>query len=92
MTLLKRMALVIDDGMITKAFYPVFPPRTQEVIAGVQRRRLDSESGTGFEDHALLMRSTFANTVAEHLRRQHAGIGVVARAVIAGEQRRLARA
>jgi peroxiredoxin len=26
MTLLKRMALVIDDGVITKAFYPVFPP------------------------------------------------------------------
>src|SRR5512135_2240857 len=26
MTLLKRMALVIDDGTITKAFYPVFPP------------------------------------------------------------------
>jgi len=26
MTLLKRMALVIDDGVISKAFYPVFPP------------------------------------------------------------------
>jgi len=26
MTLHKRMALVIDDGMITKVFYPVFPP------------------------------------------------------------------
>jgi peroxiredoxin len=26
MTLLKRMALVIDDGDITKVFYPVFPP------------------------------------------------------------------
>jgi peroxiredoxin len=26
MTLLKRMVLVIDDGVITKAFYPVFPP------------------------------------------------------------------
>ncbi len=26
MVLLKRMALVIDDGTITKAFYPVFPP------------------------------------------------------------------
>jgi peroxiredoxin len=23
---LKRMALVIDAGVITKAFYPVFPP------------------------------------------------------------------
>ena len=26
MTLIKRMALVIDDGAITKVFYPVFPP------------------------------------------------------------------
>jgi peroxiredoxin len=26
MTLLKRMALVIDDGVIVKTFYPVFPP------------------------------------------------------------------
>jgi peroxiredoxin len=26
MTLLKRMALIIDDGRITKVFYPVFPP------------------------------------------------------------------
>lgn len=26
LVLLKRMALVIDDGRITKAFYPVFPP------------------------------------------------------------------
>jgi peroxiredoxin (alkyl hydroperoxide reductase subunit C) len=25
-TLIKRLALVIDDGRITKAFYPVFPP------------------------------------------------------------------
>lgn len=26
MTLLKRMAWVLDDGRITKVFYPVFPP------------------------------------------------------------------
>jgi peroxiredoxin len=26
MTLIKRMVLVIDDGVIVKAFYPVFPP------------------------------------------------------------------
>ncbi len=25
-TLLKRMALIIDDGVIVRAFYPVFPP------------------------------------------------------------------
>jgi peroxiredoxin len=35
MTLLKRMALVIDDGVIVKVFYPVFPPdrSAQEVVA-----------------------------------------------------------
>ncbi len=35
MTLLKRMALVIDDGIIDKVFYPVFPPdqNAAEVVA-----------------------------------------------------------
>jgi peroxiredoxin len=35
MTLLKRMAWVIDDGAITKVFYPVFPPdkNAEEVMA-----------------------------------------------------------
>ena len=35
MTLLKRMALVIDDGVIRKVFYPVFPPdkNAAEVVA-----------------------------------------------------------
>ncbi len=38
MILLKRMALVIDDGVITKVFYPVFPPdkNAQEVIAWLE--------------------------------------------------------
>jgi peroxiredoxin len=26
MTLIKRMVLVVDNGIITKVFYPVFPP------------------------------------------------------------------
>ena len=41
MTLLKRMALVVDDGAITKAFYPVFPPdkSAEEVIAWLQASR-----------------------------------------------------
>jgi peroxiredoxin len=41
MTLLKRMALVIDDGVITKIFYPVFPPdkNAEEVIAWLRRPR-----------------------------------------------------
>jgi peroxiredoxin len=38
MTLLKRMAWVIDDGVITKVFYPVFPPdkSAEEVIGWLQ--------------------------------------------------------
>jgi len=41
MTLLKRMALVIDDGVIVKAFYPVFPPdkNAAEVIAWLRGGR-----------------------------------------------------
>ena len=35
MRLLKRMVLVIDDGIIVKVFYPIFPPdkSADEVIA-----------------------------------------------------------
>lgn len=41
MTLLKRMAWVIDDGVITKVFYPVFPPdkNAAEVVAWLAARR-----------------------------------------------------
>jgi peroxiredoxin len=41
MTLAKRMALVIDDGTMTKAFYPVFPPdkNAEEVIAWLRASR-----------------------------------------------------
>ena len=41
MTLLKRMALVIDDGLVGKVFYPVFPPdkNAEEVIAWLQASR-----------------------------------------------------
>ena len=40
MTLLKRMALVIEDGVIGKVFYPVFPPdkNAEEVIAWLAAR------------------------------------------------------
>jgi peroxiredoxin len=43
MTLLKRMALVIDAGIITKVFYPVFPPdkNADEVIGWLR----DSSGG-----------------------------------------------
>jgi peroxiredoxin len=41
MTLLKRIALIIDDGTITKVLYPVFPPdkNAEEVIAWLQASR-----------------------------------------------------
>ena len=41
MTLLKRMAWVIDDGVITKVFYPVFPPdqSAEEVVGWIQASR-----------------------------------------------------
>lgn len=41
MTLLKRMAWVIDEGKITKVFYPVFPPdkNAEEVIAWLKSSR-----------------------------------------------------
>jgi peroxiredoxin len=40
MTLLKRMALVIEDGVIGKVFYPVFPPdkNAEEVITWLAAR------------------------------------------------------
>jgi len=39
MTLLKRMALVIDDGTVVKAFYPVFPPdrNAAEVLSWLRK-------------------------------------------------------
>ena len=41
MTLLKRLALVIDDGVVSKVFYPVFPPdkSAEDVIAWIQAER-----------------------------------------------------
>ena len=41
MTLLKRTALVIDDGKIVKVFYPVFPPdkNAAEVVAWLRGHR-----------------------------------------------------
>lgn len=41
MTLLKRMALVIEDGVIAKVFYPVFPPdkNAEDVIAWLRASR-----------------------------------------------------
>ncbi len=41
MTLIRRMAWVIDDGVITHVFYPVFPPdrSAAEVVSWIQASR-----------------------------------------------------
>jgi peroxiredoxin len=41
MTLLKRMTLVIDDGIISHVFYPVFPPdrSAADVVAWLKSRQ-----------------------------------------------------
>ena len=40
MTLIKRMAWVIDGGAMTHVFYPVFPPdrSAEQVVAWLRRR------------------------------------------------------
>ena len=42
LTLIKRLALVIDDATITKVFYPVFPPdrNAADVHAWLREHRL----------------------------------------------------
>ena len=41
LTLIKRLALVIDDAIVAKVFYPVFPPdkNAREVLAWLQEHR-----------------------------------------------------
>lgn len=41
MTLLKRITLVVDDGRVTKVFYPVFPPDANagEVVGWLRREQ-----------------------------------------------------
>ena len=41
MTLIKRMAWVIDDGVLTQVFYPVFPPdrSATEVVEWLKKQR-----------------------------------------------------
>ena len=38
MTLLKRMAMIVRDGVVVKTFYPVFPPdqNAQDVVDWLQ--------------------------------------------------------
>jgi peroxiredoxin len=46
MTLIRRMAWVIDDGVIAHVFYPVFPPdkSAEEVVAFLQASTLQASS------------------------------------------------
>ena len=55
MTLLKRMALVIDDGVIGKVFYPVFPPdkSADEVVAWLRSGWVSMTRGPGGLRHML---------------------------------------
>jgi len=41
LTLLKRLAMVIEEGLIVKVFYPVFPPdrNAADVLAWLQQRQ-----------------------------------------------------
>jgi peroxiredoxin len=41
MTLIKRLAMIVDDGRIAKVFYPVFPPdrNAGDVLAWLQQNR-----------------------------------------------------
>jgi len=41
MTLIKRLALIVDEGRIAKVFYPVFPPdrNASDVLAWLERNR-----------------------------------------------------
>jgi len=43
MVLLKRLTLIVDDGRITKVFYPVFPPdkSAEEVVGWLERRDVE---------------------------------------------------
>ena len=49
MTLMCRMALVIDDGVIAKVFYPVFPPdrNAGDVIAWLKAHPLTAGAFNG---------------------------------------------
>jgi peroxiredoxin len=45
MTLLKRVTLILRDGVVEKAFYPVFPPdrNATDVLAWLGEHRLASK-------------------------------------------------
>jgi len=47
MILLKRMVLVVNDGLIEKVFYPVFPPdeSADEVISWLENASSANQRG-----------------------------------------------
>jgi peroxiredoxin len=48
LTLIKRLALIIDDARITQVFYPVFPPdrNAGDVLAWLRENRLQAAGST----------------------------------------------
>ena len=51
MRLMKRLTLIIDDGTITHAFYPVFPPdrATSDVVAWLRKNPYPDDTKHGVE-------------------------------------------
>ncbi len=93
LTLIKRLALIVDDGRITHVFYPVFPPdrNAADVLAWLGNRQMQAASAIPKWWARCALPTTLRiqilphlrKHVAKHLRRQHPRIRVVARAVIA---------
>jgi peroxiredoxin len=52
LTLIKRLAMIIDDGVVTKVFYPVFPPdrNAGEVLDWLTAARDDELRAISDED------------------------------------------
>ena len=78
LTLLKRLALVADAGTIRKVFYPVFPPEERRGGGGLVARR-------GWR-RRVEIGAELLQERREHLRRQDAGVRIVARAMVAVEK------
>jgi GrxC family glutaredoxin len=56
MRLIKRLTLVIDDGIITHAFYPVFPPdrATADVVAWLRENPAPGSAQAGVQIYTTL--------------------------------------
>src|SRR5205085_5439803 len=72
LTLIKRLALIIDNGRITHVFYPVFPPdrNAGDVLAWLK------ENPVYIRQTLIQIRSHLGKHAAKHLWGQHARVGV----------------